>query len=1683
MSRNTSETPDENDRGPDHDPNGAPASSSGSGRDPLGLILDSFLARFRKGERPSLTEYIERYPALADQIRELLPALVEIEQLGSPGGAVAEAGGRAAAEDPRPALGAEDPRPGLGSPSATDAYDPAARAAATVGDRTGGFPQRLGDYCILRTIGAGGMGVVYEAMRESLRSHVALKVIHPRYRTHAGYLRRFHNEARSAARLHHTNIVSVFDYGEHDGVCYYAMHYIEGHSLDEILVDVRRLRANQGQVKVAPDEGRQDADTKGDQAPPLAVCDPAELDAVADPLMRTVTHGLLTGQFAPGAGATGDPDRTPPPATEPIPAATASGTAATRDLGFEVGGGRPSVSPGAGSGDPRPTRASLLTRAEDRNNPDYPAGTSSSSLAGQGEDRYNREVARLGAQVADALAHAHKRGVLHRDIKPSNLLLDAVGNVWVTDFGLAKFEEGEDLSHSQDVIGTLRYMAPERFRGVSDRRCDLYALGATLYELLTLRPAFESQDRLRLIDQIVHEPPAPPRQLDRGIARDLETIVLKALAKDPKDRFATADELGAELRRFVEGRPIRSRPIPAYERWWRWCKRNPAVAVLIGLAAILTSFLAMGSTMAAWRFREQNKELRYEKHNAQLALGQSLLSEGAALQRTGQIGQRFESLDRLRQAARILGVDPEGRKLLPDIRNQAIAALGLTDLRESQQHDCGDVFWFNVDAALERYAVMEHPSGTVVVHRLDDDRELVRLPGPDQRDFWHAWPAFSPDGELLVAGYDLTGSEGVLLRVWHLGRRELLASLPSRGGLAFHPDGRRALFGAPEGGIAIWDRRERRVVRRLPLDFTPKGLALDPDGQRLAVNNTDGKEPRVKILELETGRVLADWRSAVGTTHMAWSADGQLLAVGGPGDDCRVYVWDVRRGALASVLQGHTGIIIDSQFAHSGYLLATQSWDSTTRLWDAASGDLLVTASGALFLGFSPDDCRLAFLNGTRIGVWDVATAPECGTLHPGMLGNRSERRDTTVVLGADVSPDGRLVATCHGDGVRLWEADTRGELAHLQVGYCATVLFHSDGQRLVSSCVWGLYGWPIRPDPDRGLDAIRIGPPELLRETAGSVWSKATWMPDHRTLALIDNANARVWLIDSGRPHPAWSRATALDAGENHRMTTVAVSPDGGWLAVGGWKEAGVRVWDLRRRRLERILRPADAVGDTSFFVGFSPDGHWLISCTGSNAGTSYHFWRVGTWELGQRIVQERSVSADHPPAFSGDGRLMAMEIAPDQVLLAAVATGRELARLTTLQPVTPTPLVFSPDGTKLIARTNQKTALVWDLRRIREQLGPMGLDWDAPPYQLSSTASVASGPVPPPRSVRVVGEVIEPRARRAAELAEMNRRLATNPDDAEALIYRGWLFHQEKKWPEAIADIERRLRLRPDDDACWLLAEAYQETGNLPGAQATFGRLLERVPEDRAARFERGLVAMALDQPGLAVVDFARILVADPDLERARYRRALALIRLGRHREALADLDILIPKAPRDHALYQLRGTIREALGDSEQARGDREKANSLLPKDPMPLNNRAWILATGPFDQRDPEQAVALARRAVALAPGQQMSLNTLGVALYRAGQYAEAVSVLEQSLAAGKGEFDALDLFFLAMAHHRLCHTTQARACFDRAVRWWSERKNLQAQFIPELTSFRAEAEGVLALAGPGAALPADVFAPE
>ncbi len=459
-------------------------------RDPFEVVAESFLARFRAGERPSIEDYAARHPELAAQIRELLPALVLVVQ--------------------------------------DLTLDPAPSAAPAPWAATVGESRRLGDYLIIREIGRGGMGVVYEAEQVSLGRRVALKVLPAHMACDDKALERFRREAKAAARLHHTNIVPVFEVGRDGGVAYYAMQFIQGQGLDQVIAELARLRdhgRDRGAVGPVPNVA-------------AAATGPRELTP------GRVAELLLSGRLAT-VGAV------PPPGGTPAP----DGPAATQGLDPDA-----TLAPGSTAAGtegfvrdaaPAPPASAVL-----------PGGAEIATTALSGRrPPFFRSVAQIGRQAAQGLAYAHARGVLHRDIKPSNLLLDHAGVVWIADFGLAKAKAEDDgLTATGDVMGTLRYMAPERFRGQGDARADTYALGLTLYELLTLRPAFDTSDRLRLIERIKTEQPARPRSLDGRIPRDLETIVLKAIEKDPKRRYQSAEMMAEDLGRLLDDEPVAGAP-------------------------------------------------------------------------------------------------------------------------------------------------------------------------------------------------------------------------------------------------------------------------------------------------------------------------------------------------------------------------------------------------------------------------------------------------------------------------------------------------------------------------------------------------------------------------------------------------------------------------------------------------------------------------------------------------------------------------------------------------------------------------------------------------------------------------------------------------------------------------------------------------------------------------------------------------------------------------------------------------------------------------------------------------------------------------------------------------------------------------------------------------------------------
>ena len=499
-------------------------------RDTVEQIAEDFLDRKRRGEQPTMEEYVVAYPDHADEIRALLPTVVALENLKLRKEALSDRG-------------------------------------ASLGPAK---LERLGDFRILGEIGRGGMGIVYEAKQESLGRHVALKVLPKQTLLDGKRLQRFQREAKTAANLHHTNIVPILGVGEHDGYHYFVMQYIRGVGLDQVIA---HLRSTTNSTALTNPEASGEA--------PLHT----SVTRMAECLLQN-----NFGDIAPNLVDLALDDSTLPGRALPQIAHT--------DQSFP-----PVVVEDGGA-------ASFFDKkhATPESKVSVQARTCSLNL------HYWKSVAKIGAQIADALSYAHLHGTLHRDIKPANLLLDHAGVTWVTDFGLAKAMEQENISRTGDVVGTLQYMAPEQFRGQADERSDVYSLGLTLYELMTLNPAKTDslQTHVSSVPDVV-----PPRRLHPTVPRDLETIVLKALAHEPEHRYQSAPTLLADLQSFVEDRPIAARRVTAAERLWRWCRRNRPLAALSATAIASLLLLAITSTVGYFRVDAALKSEKTQRSKAE----------------------------------------------------------------------------------------------------------------------------------------------------------------------------------------------------------------------------------------------------------------------------------------------------------------------------------------------------------------------------------------------------------------------------------------------------------------------------------------------------------------------------------------------------------------------------------------------------------------------------------------------------------------------------------------------------------------------------------------------------------------------------------------------------------------------------------------------------------------------------------------------------------------------------------------------------------------------------------------------------------------------------------------------------------------------------------------------------------
>jgi serine/threonine protein kinase len=488
--------------------------------------------------------------------------------------------------------------------------------SATCSDPTQLVPKAFDDFEILHCIGRGGMGVVYEAIQGSLQRRVALKVIHAQASASPRSRERFRREAESAAGLHHTNIVPVYGSGEDHGLQYYAMQLIHGSTLADVIVS---LRARLGES--VPDEPLGPALT-------LDAVDQLLTQRTASPSAKHPQRsqkGVRKGSNSYSTPSKPSQDGGP---TNPLAPNDPTMLAETRELTHAA--------------IQEPMKGSPL--ATDELSASFPQNSISPGTSEVSHDdravraipqHYYRNIARLTSKVADALDYAHQSGVLHRDIKPSNLLLDQTGTIWVADFGLAFREDLEGQTQTGELLGTLRYMAPEQFVAKADSRSDIYSLGLTLFELLTLRPGLEAPKR-RVLDPTKYsqlEFTASERQV---IPRDLQTIVLKASALEPVNRYERAKDFQEDLERFLDDLPILARRESPIESAMRWIRRNPAIASLT--ASLFGLLVAIATILGLWN--RQQRETLDELKLAYIASANSLADRTKALEQANTESQR-----------------------------------------------------------------------------------------------------------------------------------------------------------------------------------------------------------------------------------------------------------------------------------------------------------------------------------------------------------------------------------------------------------------------------------------------------------------------------------------------------------------------------------------------------------------------------------------------------------------------------------------------------------------------------------------------------------------------------------------------------------------------------------------------------------------------------------------------------------------------------------------------------------------------------------------------------------------------------------------------------------------------------------------------------------------------------------
>jgi WD40 repeat protein len=859
-------------------------------------------------------------------------------------------------------------------------------------------------------------------------------------------------------------------------------------------------------------------------------------------------------------------------------------------------------------------------------------------------------AAELVATLADAVQHAHGRGVVHRDLKPGNVLLAADGTPRITDFGLAKVLHGDGpdgSTRSRVVVGTPSYMAPEQARGQSrdvGPACDVYALGAILYELLTGRPPFQGDSDVEALLHVQTEEPVPPARLRPRTPRDLQTVCLKCLRKEPDRRYRSAGALADDLRRFLAGLPIRARAAGATERLRRWCRRSPTRAAATGLAVTaLAAVVALAFSLAYQQSRAA-RDLRQSEGETRVALEEA--------RKQSALGQRQLAFRTLEQGLTLCEREQVRPGMLYLARSVEIAAA----LPAPEAAD--------VERAARRNLAAWRPELPALAG-------LFRHPAPVRA------VAFRPDGTQV-----LTGDKDGTLRLWDVAdgrqRGDELRYPGEVTCLAFSPDGRTIAAGG-NAGLRLW----RAGGDPLPAPDHPGGvlaLAFSPDGRFLL---TGGSRKTARLWRADTGAAAGVWPHPAPVWAVTFTPDGRT-ALTGSGEATRngaegtVHFWDVAAQRLLHQFAPHRRAVVALAVSPDGETLLTGSTDQSAGLWRLATRELLhrLPHQGEVrAVAFSADGKTVVTTAGWEARFWHAADGQPAG--------ERLSHGDALSAL-AFRPGDGRSLLTGSGDGTaRLWEFTLGRQRGHVlrHDADVQQVAFSPDNRLALTG---GADGTPRLWDATTGQERYRLaGHTDWVHSVAFS--------PDGRTAATGgEDRSVRLWDTTTGRQRGCLQ-------GHGASVRVVAFSPAGDTLLSVGENGAG-RLWAADTGEFLREVRHNASV--TSWAAAFSPDGRHVL--TGGADGRA-RLWDAATGRPVQEYRHDRAVTA---VAFSPDGRLVLTCSLDRTARLWDAATGEPVGR-PLLHDGGVRCGAFSGDSRRVVTGGFDHTARAWDVAS-QELLGP---------------------------------------------------------------------------------------------------------------------------------------------------------------------------------------------------------------------------------------------------------------------------------------------------------------------------------------------------------------------------------------